>query len=138
MAVVIIRKHPTQARVRELLDYDPASDQFTWKQSKGGAKAGSVAGCANGSYNSHVIRIDGRSYAASRIKALWLTGEWLPRQFVPEGRAGYTYENAISGTKVFVGAYKKKAKWAELKSAKATSGSVQSIAQDIAVETTNG
>jgi hypothetical protein len=71
----------TQARLRELLTYDPATGIFTRCVGRGGVRAGSVAGCvwekgANGPYLR--ISIDGRQYSAHRLAFLWITGEFPP------------------------------------------------------------
>src|SRR5262249_22639430 len=56
----------TQARLHELLDYDPDTGEFRWcKQKKKNHHAGDVAGCrAMSGY--WMIHIDGRNYRAHR------------------------------------------------------------------------
>jgi hypothetical protein len=70
--------HPTAARVRELLDYDPHTDTFRWKVSRGRSKAGSLAGSRNKEGNIH-IRIDGRLYAAKQLAQSHVSGNWVAK-----------------------------------------------------------
>lgn len=74
-----MHKALTQARLRELLDYDPFTGIFTWRvnlRGRGGAvKVGKVAG----SYDTKgklQIKVDGTLYFAHRLAFLWVTGEW--------------------------------------------------------------
>lgn len=66
----------TAARLRELLDYDPATGIFRWRARKGGMAAeGSVAGSINNrGYRN--ITIDYRIYAAHRLAWLFMRGTW--------------------------------------------------------------
>ena len=72
----------TAERVRELLDYDPATGVFRWRVSLmgRGAKAGAIAGTSNGQ-GRRQIKIEQRIYIASRLAFLWMTGRW-PYRFV--------------------------------------------------------
>lgn len=69
----------TAKRLREVLSYDKDRGIFIWRV-KTGARTiiGAVAGCLQkqegGGYR--VINIDGRSYKASRLAWLYMTGEW--------------------------------------------------------------
>lgn len=57
----------TQARLRQLLSYDPATGEFRWRA---GAKAGKMT------RNSWVdIEVDGWSYGAHRLAWLYVHGE---------------------------------------------------------------
>src|SRR5579862_7745832 len=68
----------TPERLKEVLDYDPATGEFRWKTRLGGkAVAGRVAGYLDRGYIS--IRIDRRIYMAHRLAWLWVYGVW------PEG-----------------------------------------------------
>jgi len=68
----------TQARLKELLSYDPDSGIFTWKINRtGAAKAGSVAGNLNSSTGYIHIKIDGKAYQAHRLAWLYIYG-YLP------------------------------------------------------------
>ena len=66
----------TQARLHELLDYDPDTGEFRWrKQKKKNHHAGDVAGCrAMSGY--WMIHIDGRNYRAHQLAWLYMEGEW--------------------------------------------------------------
>ena len=62
----------TQARLKELLDYQPDTGKFTWKINRTGfAKAGSYAG-ANKTGGYRQIRVDGTMYAAHRLAWLYV------------------------------------------------------------------
>lgn len=65
----------TQARLKELLDYDQKSGLFTWKVKPcRRIVKGSIAGCLrNDGYV--VIGFDGQSYLAHRLAWCWVTGE---------------------------------------------------------------
>lgn len=66
----------TQARLQELIAYDPNSGAFTWRvDMRGGKKAGSVAGHV-GREGRRSLRIDGKLYLANRLAWLYMTGAW--------------------------------------------------------------
>ncbi len=60
-------------RVQRLLSYDADTGVLTWLESRGKAKAGSVAGCADGRGYT-VLSIDGKRHYAHRIAMLVATG----------------------------------------------------------------
>lgn len=64
----------TQARVQELLNYDPATGVWTWRVARGGRLAGSLAGQQTTERSQ--IRVDGVLYLASRLAVLYMTGAW--------------------------------------------------------------
>lgn len=66
----------TQARLKELLDYDKVTGIFTWnKKRRGRCKRGSVAGCPT--QDGYIdITVDGIRYLAHRLAWLWVNGEF--------------------------------------------------------------
>lgn len=70
--------------VRETLNYDPSTGEFTWKTSSGRARAGSVAG-TQGTPRCE-IRVCGRRYMAHRLAWLYVHGEWPPFEIDHENR----------------------------------------------------
>jgi hypothetical protein len=65
----------THARLCEVLHYDPETGIFRWRVSRGGKRAGSIAGSL---YKSGYLRIaiDGITYRGHRLAWLYMTGEW--------------------------------------------------------------
>jgi len=67
--IISKRKKPTlitQKRLKELLNYNWATGEFTWKVDRGNSKAGDKAGSLNG--NGFIyIRIDGKSYLGHKL-----------------------------------------------------------------------
>lgn len=66
----------TQARLRELLTYDPETGLFHWRVDRARAQAGDVAGSTNGGSPYLVVGIDYKSYTLHRLAWLYMTGEW--------------------------------------------------------------
>jgi hypothetical protein len=63
-------------RLKELLDYDPATGVFTWRGDRHCNKVGGrVAGTIHKA-GYRTISIDNRPYLAHRLAWLWMTGEW--------------------------------------------------------------
>ena len=73
-----VKPHPTAARVRELLDYDPTTSTFRWKVSRGRSKAGAEAGSRDSTGNLQ-IRIDGRLYMAKQLALTHASGIWVAK-----------------------------------------------------------
>ena len=69
---------PTADRVREVLDYNPATGELVWRVDRLPYLAGSTAGCSD-HRGRRIISIDGRRYYANRLAWLHVTGKW------PEG-----------------------------------------------------
>jgi len=69
----------TQARLKELLHYNPKTGVFTWKVSKGSrAKAGSDAGSSRKSKRTYYrqIKIDGVLHLSHRLAWLYVHGKF--------------------------------------------------------------
>lgn len=71
----------TAHRLKELLDYDPATGRFTWNNvgPPRNAKKGDPAG-GLGSKGHWCIKLDDRTYKAHRLAWLFMTGEWPQQQ----------------------------------------------------------
>lgn len=65
----------TQARLQELLHYDPGNGVFYWKERRGSKSAGSEAGVIAND-GARVIRIDKALYRAHRLAWLYEYGHW--------------------------------------------------------------
>ena len=66
----------TQARVREVLHYDPETGVFTNRVWRGGnSQVGSVAGWTNGS-DYVLVSVDGGQYLAHRLAWFYVHGVW--------------------------------------------------------------
>jgi hypothetical protein len=65
----------TQSYVKELLNYDPDTGLFAWRQRRGGAKEGPVKGCDNGKgYLS--LQINRKRYYLHRLAWFYTHGQW--------------------------------------------------------------
>jgi outer membrane protein assembly factor BamB len=75
----VMKTHLTAERLRELLDYNPLTGVFYWKQNYHrrliGSAAGSLFVTAKG-YRYLRIRVSGRNYFSHRLAYLWMTGKW--------------------------------------------------------------
>jgi hypothetical protein len=70
-----VENKPSQARFRDLFDYDFASGALRWKKSRGRVKAGSI--CATKTTAGYIcVSIDGVSYGAHAVVWCWVTGDW--------------------------------------------------------------
>jgi hypothetical protein len=69
----------TLHNLHEVLNYDPATGEFTWKVRPAyNIPAGSKAGCVNPQNGYYQIRISGKGYKAQRIAWFMVHGEWPP------------------------------------------------------------
>ncbi|WP_175784659.1 HNH endonuclease [Burkholderia ambifaria] len=74
----------TAERARELLDYNPETGEFRWKVTRGGRRAGTIAGHSQLSKRGEryvAIRISGHLVMGHRLVWLMTTGSW-PDDFV--------------------------------------------------------
>lgn len=65
----------TQERLREVLRYFPSLGLWRWRTSKGGRAFGGMAGSVRPD-GRRQIRVDGKSYLASRLAVFYQTGSW--------------------------------------------------------------
>lgn len=71
----------TQARLKQVLDYDQDAGIFVWRTAPNGRiKVGQTAGSMSRSGLLYV-KIDGVSYVAARLAILWTKGRW-PKEVV--------------------------------------------------------
>jgi hypothetical protein len=74
------RPELTQARLREVLDYNPDTGVFTWKVTYKNTKAGDVAGAIFRNKGKHtyyvMICVDSKHYRAHSLAWLWVHGWW--------------------------------------------------------------
>lgn len=69
----------SQARLKELLRYEPETGNFIWLVDRGSVKAGSVAGR---DYNGYLrIKVDQKNHPAHVLAWFYMTGEW-PKNLV--------------------------------------------------------
>jgi hypothetical protein len=68
-------KRTTPERLRELMDYNPDTGEFTWLRGRARTARGTVAGhrCPDGYIS---IKIDREPNLAHRLAWLYMTGEW--------------------------------------------------------------
>ena len=71
----------TQARLKEVLHYDPDTGYFTWAIRKSQrCAAGDRAGLVDKGAGGYIrIKVDGRSYLAHRLAFLYMEGVWPPK-----------------------------------------------------------
>lgn len=63
-------------RLREVLDYDPATGVFTWKSTLSARRSAGATAGGSGCKGYWRISVDGRRYLAHRIAWAWMTGAW--------------------------------------------------------------
>ena len=67
----------TQSALKEILHYDPETGIFKWLKSRGGVKAGSVAGSVD-VQGYKLIMVKCKSYRAHRLAWFYIHGEFPP------------------------------------------------------------
>lgn len=116
----------TAERLRELLDYDPVTGEFTWRVNRGGtARKGARAGRLN-SQGRRQISIDLRCYCAGPLAVLWMTGQW-PERLVDHrnlSKADDRWDNLRPATYSQNSANRRS--WSELKGTHLVDGKFQS------------
>ena len=76
----------TQARLKELLHYDPLTGKFTNIARRRGTKLGAEVGSLNKVSGYLIICIDYKHFYAQRVAWLYMTGEWPEDEVDHENR----------------------------------------------------
>ena len=66
----------TQARLKELLHYDPETGVWTWLVRRKGTRGFGQRAGTTGPNRRQRIKIDGQEYLSYRLAWLYMTGEW--------------------------------------------------------------
>jgi hypothetical protein len=66
----------SQERVKQMLDYDPETGEFTRKTSAGGFPVGTVAGSVNQVNGYRYVSVDRKYHLAHRLAWLYVYGRW--------------------------------------------------------------
>lgn len=70
----------TQARLKELLHYDPDSGELTWLRSNSNRGASGKRAGTRRKDGRWQARVNGRIYFIHRLAWLWMMGEWPPEE----------------------------------------------------------
>lgn len=96
--LVLLNKHcvkgivMTQNELKKLLHYDQSTGIFTWLQSRGRVKAGSIAGSKQ-KHGHLAVKIDGKNYHLHRLAWLYAYGKF-PNNMIDHIN-GIAYDNRI-------------------------------------------
>lgn len=72
----------TQAELKELLDYDPATGSFFWRKTLRNGKGGAGKKAGGERYGYIFIAVKGRIYRAHRLAWLYVYGEFPPDKLI--------------------------------------------------------
>jgi hypothetical protein len=72
---MVVSATPTKDEISAILAYEPASGALTWRVTRGGVLAGSIAGTVN-KKGYRIISVGGRGYKAHRLAWLLSRGTW--------------------------------------------------------------
>jgi hypothetical protein len=74
-----VKRRPrlTRARLRQLLDYDPETGEFRWRQRvRDQKRIGDLAGTVGIRHGYRAIRVGERSYSEHQLAWFYMTGRW--------------------------------------------------------------
>lgn len=110
----------TYSEIRELLDYDPITGHFTWRERGekyiphpiaratfnkriAGARAGSIKLNKQSGYRYRRIRVLGKTYMESRLAWVWMTGSEPPEEIdhINRDPMDNSWSNLRASTRVF-------------------------------------
>jgi hypothetical protein len=95
----------TQKRLRAVLNYDPETGIFTWKQ---GYRIGEVAGTLHDDRGFLKVSVDGQRYLMHRLAWLWMTGA-MPEtniKHIDGDRSNNRWSNLRSGDRMQKSGYR--------------------------------
>lgn len=90
-------KDLTQKRLREMMDYDPDTGLFRWREAGRGQIVGAIVPSKINADYHRVIYVNGLTYAAHRLAWLWYYGTPMPKRI--KHINGDTEDNRIDNLK---------------------------------------